>query len=377
MKEVTLLHREAMALYEKALLNKARGDISLYNEFIEKAFVQEKQAVYEIEKNPVEPSRSILLRSAASMAIQCGAIREAEILISKALSGDPPSEIAEELRDILEDVNFKRHLELRGIELLERDEFQFSLSGESVGSGVANSNVFIERIKSVRSMIQRTAGRLAGIKFSDLDLSKSGVDTELYISVPRAASFAVSFKLGHPKQQKLPVFDRAPAIIDEMLECVDLFSKNNIDLKKKIADPIYYSNFVALVRSIAPDGQNIKLVGFTAYKGSEKRSVMLVKPKEEYTLKSYEIEDIDIKKPKMVRLQGTLLFADKASVRSHKIKIVDNKKMKHDVIVPLEMMDDIVKPMWGEEVIVIGEQKIDRRSSSPKIILKSIDKVLD
>ena len=50
--------------------------------------------------------RSVLHRSAASLALECGALREAERLIAAALSGDPPDEIAEELRDLLEQVYF-------------------------------------------------------------------------------------------------------------------------------------------------------------------------------------------------------------------------------------------------------------------------------
>jgi hypothetical protein len=48
-----------------------------------------------------------LHRSAAALALECGVLREAERLIAAALSGDPPNEIAEELRDLLEQVYFE------------------------------------------------------------------------------------------------------------------------------------------------------------------------------------------------------------------------------------------------------------------------------
>ena len=48
-----------------------------------------------------EPSRSVLLRSAASLAFECHELREAERLASQALGGEPPSEIAQELRELL------------------------------------------------------------------------------------------------------------------------------------------------------------------------------------------------------------------------------------------------------------------------------------
>ncbi|HEX5271222.1 MAG TPA: hypothetical protein VFW33_12065, partial [Gemmataceae bacterium] len=56
----------------------------------------------------LEPTRSVLHRSAASLALECGEYREAERLIATALAGSPPETIAEELRDLLHRVYFDR-----------------------------------------------------------------------------------------------------------------------------------------------------------------------------------------------------------------------------------------------------------------------------
>jgi hypothetical protein len=56
----------------------------------------------------LEPTRSVLHRSAATLAWQCGEFREAERLITTALSGSPPETIAEELRDLLLQVYFEQ-----------------------------------------------------------------------------------------------------------------------------------------------------------------------------------------------------------------------------------------------------------------------------
>jgi hypothetical protein len=47
----------------------------------------------------LEPTRSFLRRS--TLALECNELREAERLISRALSGFPPIDIAEELRNLL------------------------------------------------------------------------------------------------------------------------------------------------------------------------------------------------------------------------------------------------------------------------------------
>ena len=105
MKDIITLHNDAMDL---AL----QGDIAKSNSLEEEslkyytlAFEKEREAALlaNFMQNP-EPGLSILFRSAASLAIQCGKYRESEQLIAKALSGNPPEEIAMELRDMLQDI---------------------------------------------------------------------------------------------------------------------------------------------------------------------------------------------------------------------------------------------------------------------------------
>lgn len=62
-----------------------------------------------------EPTRSVFYRSAASLALQCEEFRETERLIATALSGNPPNEIAEELRDLLEKLYLQWNKPLRQV----------------------------------------------------------------------------------------------------------------------------------------------------------------------------------------------------------------------------------------------------------------------
>jgi hypothetical protein len=55
-----------------------------------------------------EPTRSVLHRSAASLAVECCQLREAERLIGRALAGNPPPDIADELRDLLLDAVYSQ-----------------------------------------------------------------------------------------------------------------------------------------------------------------------------------------------------------------------------------------------------------------------------
>ncbi len=88
-----------------AFTAKLRGDLQRAGELFRQAFEYERKAAeLAADDFAAEPTRSVLHRSAASLAIDCGEFREAERLIAVALSGNPPDEIADELRDLLEQV---------------------------------------------------------------------------------------------------------------------------------------------------------------------------------------------------------------------------------------------------------------------------------
>lgn len=107
--ESRALHHRAMELVDKALLAKRRGDQPLYQQSLREALALEKEAAgLVVGELDLEPTRSVLHRSAASLALQCGEAREAERLIAAALAGWPPEEIADELRDLLEQIYAKR-----------------------------------------------------------------------------------------------------------------------------------------------------------------------------------------------------------------------------------------------------------------------------
>jgi hypothetical protein len=107
MNQVKDLHHEAMRLVDDAELARRNGNLQVARERIRQAFDLERQAADLVADDfSQEPTRSVLHQSAASLALECGALREAERLIAEALSGDPPDDIAEELRDLLEQVYF-------------------------------------------------------------------------------------------------------------------------------------------------------------------------------------------------------------------------------------------------------------------------------
>ena len=92
-------HQQAMELAEQAFIARRRNDLAVVRSLAYRAFVLEKQAA---EQAQTEPTRSVLHRSAATLALDCGEYRAAERLVASALAGSPPEPIANELREVLD-----------------------------------------------------------------------------------------------------------------------------------------------------------------------------------------------------------------------------------------------------------------------------------
>ena len=351
-----------MELADLAAAAKRRGDTSAFAEHTRAALEKEAEASRLVaDLHGLEPTRSVLHRSAASLALECGEVRQAEQLIGTALAGEPPEEIAEELRNLLEDVYFRRHLALRGVSL-QASEFQMSLAGPAVGLGIARSDYFVGRVRDLETLIYRTAERRLRHDFREAGRRKQKLaeQLELYVSVPRAASFAVTFKLGKSDQLNLPGIDFPREVIDDLLDCIEMVDRGEIEqLRHQIPDESYFRNFVGLAQKIAPDGRDVRTLGFTKSSGDGNREVALSRPRSVIrdAVTPPVSETPEGTESPLVEIRGVLLEADAKGQREGRIEIVDRDGTIHRFRVPRGMMSDIVKPWFEEEVVVLGRRR--------------------
>ena len=82
------LHQKAMVLVELATVKRVRGKWSpespQFRRTLKAAYELEKQAAEHYADGP-EPTRSVLFRSAAALAQQCGLFEEAEMLLGESV----------------------------------------------------------------------------------------------------------------------------------------------------------------------------------------------------------------------------------------------------------------------------------------------------
>jgi hypothetical protein len=102
------LHNESTAKSFLALQAKKRNDFAEFLKLTKEAFTLERKAALLLKDNlKAEPTRSVLFRSAATLAINSGEYSEAIRLISFAFIGDPHEEIREELLEVIERATYE------------------------------------------------------------------------------------------------------------------------------------------------------------------------------------------------------------------------------------------------------------------------------
>jgi hypothetical protein len=149
-------------------------------------------------------------------------------------------------------------------------------------------------------------------------------------------------------------FGFAEGVIGELLECISLFqSGDRRNLEKRFDEEAYFANFVGLARNIAPDGDAVKAVSFSAGTGGRRKEVVLTRPRQSVSL----VPTTVVGTVSSVTVQGILKLADATKDTEHEIGLIDSKARKHRVLVPPGMMDDIVRPLWDVEVLVSGEKR--------------------
>ena len=202
-------------------------------------------------------------------------------------------------------------------------------------------------------MLIRTAERKAGREFRGSGAAPKVISdsVELYLSTPRSGSFAVTFRVGRQQEQiEDPELSGTTALIDEMLECLELYEEGHeAALRERIGDELYYNNFTAIAKQLGPDGEDVNFVGFTAERYGRRTTLRL----ERIPAERRKARLLPVPPSHVETVTGRLLFADELHGQNT-IRLLDEHGHEHKISVPPGMMSDIVKPLWEDLVTVTG-----------------------
>jgi hypothetical protein len=347
------LHEQAMSIAQSAMILRESGQYSAANLKYEEAFNVEKKAAFMVAKEKKsEPTRSILFRSAASLAYQAKLYVEASQMVGEGLSGYPPKRIFHELNLINEKIKSAIYNTENGL-IPKSEGFVVHLVGNSIESGTIYCNDFLKRVEAMLKILQKTAIRLSGYSFS----------TRKDILIPSFhAPTGGSFSIGVSVTVR-DVLVNPQNIIDEYLECFNLLENGNLDdLAKRIMSDEHISYFMSQSKMIAPDGDGVTNIDFIG----KRRSVSLSKTPEQISL-SITKNEIENNITEFMEIEGILNFASKR--RGESLGIEDKSGKNFDIVVN-EGLSEYVRNYFGCPVCVRGygyDNKITRLDDIIKI----------
>jgi hypothetical protein len=352
-KKATALHQQAMVMADRA--DQARDALSpeVARELYRHAFELERSAALEFLRKPaIEPTRSVLFRSAASLALDCGEFLEAEKMVCHGLAADPPADLRAELRHLYEQMHFRVFLQDSELRLIGQ-QIVVSLWGDAVAPDFVPLREVVERLKRAERLIYRTAERKSGLQFSEDADSPIAIRQRfpIYQKMPMAASYAVVLQVGQTDRQlTLPFAADAADIVAEVVDCIGLYNSENVtELEERIPDAAYRRNFTSIVNKMYPrtPGINVGIAGMTSQ--GKMTIIELVRPPH-LPINQPAFEQPEAETQQSIQIVGEL-FSAKSTVRTKRVEIKDNEGNTHTIDVPKGMLADVVRPYFEARVV--------------------------
>lgn len=347
MASVRELHSKAMKVAQDAMIAKQVGSADLAKKLYGEAFLIEKKAAFKVPKErKSEPTRSIIFRSAASLAFQAGELSEAIRMIGEAFTGYPNKRTFNELNILHEEVKLAIY-NRDNYFYASPDQFTFHLTGNAVSYGSIYYKEFLERIDALQKSLRKTASRLTDVPF---DSRKEFLVPTLHSPTPGSFSIKISLSVKHDTNGQVDLVLKDPTtIIQEFVTCIKLVQDGEDEvLFDRIVDEDYRTHFLSQVKKIAPDGDKITSVDFIMNnKMISLRRLSNTIPLGRQSLQSLE-DDLLIEN---IEVTGILDYASSRS--GDTIGITDVDKKRYNIKIE-DGIEDYVRSYYKRKVCIEG-----------------------
>lgn len=363
------LHHQAMEALCLSDVARMRGDAGQARDHLAQALdLETKAAMMYADQLETEPTRSILFRGAATVAMRARDWRAAERMVSFALSGNPPDAIADDLRNILEDAHFGRHLLAENVAIAD-DEIDITIAGSRVGYGIAPMEEVFQRAEVLQALVVRANERLGEIPYRrhgrpSREIAKK---SRIFVQTARAASLALRLRIGSD-QHVLEGMSEASRVVSDLLQSLDAFEKrDDRALESVIPDEAYRKSFVLLARQLAPDGKSVKAVHLATQGHDARLMVSLVKEREKEP-KAAGPRTESAEEPH-VAYTGELRLLDSTNEESEYFLLIGDDGENRRLFAPAELMSDVIPLLYKHRV------RVTVRKDGRRLVCEDMERV--
>ncbi len=352
MNDRTKLHHEAMARVDDALVLRRAGAHTRARDAFACALDLERRAA---DAETTQPSRSILYRSAAWLALEAEDAAEAERLAACGLADrDVPDRVKGELRAVAEEARMRLHQALPPP--TAASSVTLHLEGPDVGYGSASPIDVDPRRTALQHMFTRTAERRAGLQFRRRGAPARHLAQQLQPRVRYApGSVVVQVTLGGDQPD---LWDANAEIVQEVRRGLVAFCEAGTEgLRAAIPDETYRENFGLLAAQLGPDGERVTSVDVYAATGEGALPIVRLR---ELTREGRPARRSDDATTEV--LVGELRGADETTASNTiKLQLVEPAGATVLIQVGDAAMEDIVRPLYGRLVTVTVRKRGKKR----------------
>ncbi len=365
MSTVRDLHNQAMKASDRYLMARHIGETGEAIQFALQAMQLEREAAERLEKRPqTEPTRSILYRSAASLAFDAEEFSEASRLTFEGLAGFPPPDVYAELIELFERIKFAQQFGFRD-SVFEAASIELSLVGNEVGYGLVPVDLLREKITALVDLVRRSSDRLTGATFRTSGPQLKSNPFQAFVRAARPGSFRFVVEVGYKRNENLSFLISNEDIAADVVNSIRLVHDEDwAGLAVLISDPQYFDSCRNSVRSLAPDGDRVSQVALN-YKNE---SIVYSRTKRQHDFPEAErLASLSVspKKEEEVREQrvsyiGELKHFDERDSEDYVMSIVTEHHGTVSFNYSISMIDTI-RAVLGEPVEVLLLERGNRR----------------
>lgn len=308
------LHDEAMQYAQIALVAREQGQSDKASKHAFTAYQKEREALNTFLANAkdearIEPTRSILIHSAASLAYQAGLLDDALRLVEQGLQGTPSWRVQADLLGLRGEIAFHQ----RQIQTAPPtpDTLELALAGSAILDGGAISfdelhGRLNSMVLSVRQMLQQR------LQLSAQD-ARAVLNPIVYPVQAGSAIITVQFQLvpnltGGTREL---ADANVPTAISDVIRAIGYVNASNLAaFAEMIPNRQAQSEFLAHLRVLAPDGVQVTSMGLR----DSKQALLFERTADEIQVLIDDLQRDD-RPPQEITIVGRIISAN---VRKHK-----------------------------------------------------------
>lgn len=367
--EIEKIYDAATAASLEAALAFGRGDTAQKEVFIRESFELARQAALALKDElDLEPSRGIVLRTAALYATHAREHAEAVRLVGLGLAGNPYPADRTELLRILDIATYQERLEVNKLRMSD-DELRLSVYGADTIDGFSLSTRVLQPARTTSQLLRRLLESEGKLPFHDVRRPDSTFHRNhpILTSGVDSSAAVVRFKVVGSTQGEL--FDPIDpdAVVRKAVDLIRVAQEDGVKgVRRQIKEAPYARSVTGLVRRLAPRRPSSSIDRATTIsigRSSSASSPTLKRPddvdavvitgisSEKIVSGSAPLFDLSQQATsRQAVLRGKLVGADAESMQANEIVLVSQVGERHKVIVPKGMMNDVVRPYFNKTI---------------------------